>query len=965
MSSQTENQALVCEQCGAPLQGRERDNECLYCLLRAGIEPEGAEEGLEPNESGRRFYQHYEILTRPDGSRWELGHGAMGVTYKARDVNLDTLVALKIINARFSARPDARRRFLHEAQAAARLRHPNVASVFHFGTINTLPALEGAVTTAEENADAGDCFYAMEFVEGETLEARLRRRGPLTQVLALEIGLQVARALAAAERRGLVHRDLKPSNIMLVAEGDKTDAKGALGNVDEAWVKVIDFGLAKLGDKAEQPDAGFFGTAAFASPEQIQVREVDARSDVYSLGATLWYSLTGKVPFPDRSPNDKHDRGISAPLPIDQLVERGVPASVIALLETALAPNPDNRPRTAADFAQALQARLEDLTGVDRKAIRLPRSRAPGWTLAAGALGIAASLVGLAIVLSPASSAPEDKSIAVLPFRNLSNDPANEFFVEGIEEDILSRLVKIRDLKVISRLSSSRYPAGAQRDLPAIGRTLGVQHVLQGSLRREGNRVLLHAALIDTHDGHELWAGRYDRTMANAITLQGELASAIADALDATLSPQEKAEVQSEPTGNPGAYILYLRGRKFDNSPTFAVSDYEAAQALYSQAIALDPGFALAHARRGATLAYLYRFRGPSEELKTGAHAEISEALRLNPDLGEAHLAKGLSYYRIERDFDRALPELEIARRLLPNDTEAGSFIAYIHRRRGQWREARAGLERVLSRDPRNATYSEELYTTAYLLRDWPAAAQRIRQAEAINPSYSLFKVERALVDVWQNGNLGPLQEVFADLKTYGDPEGTLAWMRWDAAMLARDFETAQAAIDGFPFETLPSVYSGPVPKSYLEGCIDLAKDENVQAQSFFEIARPVMEAEMIAHPDNALRHARLGLLYAYMGRKADAIREGKRAMELKPVSRDAFDGPEQLANLALIYARVGDNDKAISMIEKLLRMPGGVFFYEGSMSLWELRLRWQWDPLRSDPRFQKILAGPEPPTVF
>ena len=961
MPSQTESQILICEQCGAPWQRRENENECLYCLLQAGIEPEGAEEGPPPNESGTRFYQHYEILTRPDGSRWELGRGAMGVTYKARDINLDTQVALKIINARFSARPDARRRFLREAQAAARLRHPNVASVFHFGTINTLPAFEGATTTAEENADAGDCFYAMEFIEGETLEARLRRSGPLAPVPALEIGLQVARALAAAERRGLVHRDLKPSNIMLAADGEG----GALGSADEAWVKVIDFGLAKLCDKTERPDAGFLGTVAFASPEQIQVREVDSRSDVYSLGATLWYSLTGKVPFPDRSPNDKHDPGASVPLPIVQLVERGVPASVIALLESALAPNPDDRPRTAGEFGQALQACLEDLTGVGRKAIRLPRSRVRRWALAAGGLGIAAGLIGLAIILSSAGSAPEDKSIAVLPFRNLSSDPANNFFVEGVEEDILSRLAKIHDLKVISRLSSSRYPADAQRDLAAIGRALGVRHVLQGSLRRGGNRVLLHVALIDTHDGHELWAERYDRTLANAITLQGELASAVADALDATLSPQEKVEMQFKPTGNPGAYVLYLRGRKFDNSPTFAVSDYEAAQALYSQAIALDPGFALAHARRGATLAYLYRFRGPSEELKNGAHAEISEALRLNPDLGEAHLAKGLSYYRIERDFDRALPELEIARRLLPNDTEAESFVAYIHRRRGQWREARAGLERVLSRDPRNATYAEELCTTAYLLRDWPAAAQGIRQAEAMNPSYSLFKVERALVDVWQNGNLGPLQEVFADLKTYGDPEGTLAWMRWDAAMLARDFETAQAAIDGFPFETLPSVYSAPVPKSYLEGCIALAKGENVRAQSFFETARPVMEAEMIAHPDNALRHARLGLLYAYMGRKADAIREGERAVELKPVSRDAFDGPEELGNLALIHARVGDNDEAISMIEKLLQMPGGVFFYEGSMSLWELRLRWQWDPLRSDPRFQKILAGPEPPTVY
>ena len=640
-----------------------------------GMATDEAEETSPPNEFGTHFYQHYEILARADGSPWELGRGAMGVTYKARDINLDTPVALKIINARFSARPDARRRFLHEAQAAARLRHPNVASVFHFGTINSLPVLGGAATTAEENAEAGDCFYAMEFVEGETLEARLRRNGPLTPILALEIGLQVARALAAAEQRGLVHRDLKPSNIMLAAEEEEAAVEGALQVANEAWVKVIDFGLVKLCDKAEQPHTSFFGTAAFASPEQIQVREVDARSDVYSLGATLWYSLIGKVPFPDRAPNDIDDPKKSAAPPVAQLTERGVPASVIALLASALAPNPNDRPRSAAAFGRALQNCLEDLTGVGRKVVRLPRSRTRRWALAGGGVGIAAGVIGLAVFLASAHFPPEDKSIAVLPFRNLSNDPANAFFVEGIEDDIISRLVKIRDLKVISRLSSSRYPAGLQRDLPGIGRSLGVRHVLQGSLRREGNRALLHVALIDTHDGHELWADRYDRTLANAITLQGELAGAIADALDATLTPREKVDVQAKPTGNTGAYVLYLRGRKFDNSPTFAVTDYEEAQALYSQAIALDPGFALAHARRSVTLAYLYRFRGPSEELKRDAHAEASEALRLNPELGEAHLANGLSYYRIERNFDRALPELELP----------AAFSLTIRRRRASW----------------------------------------------------------------------------------------------------------------------------------------------------------------------------------------------------------------------------------------------------------------------------------------
>src|SRR6478672_7133954 len=257
MPPEVNNEDLVCEQCGAPLQSRDGENECLNCLLTAGLQSGKPQTNSEPNEPDERFYQHYEILSRPDGTRWELGRGAMGVTYKARDVNLDTPVALKIINARFSSQPGARQRFLHEAQAAARLRHPNVASVFHFGAINTLPAGSDAVASPEEQAEAGDCFYAMEFIEGENLEARLRRCGPLAPEAALEIGVQVARALAAAEKRGLVHRDLKPSNIMLAVESEPSSTGRTPRNAGEAWVKVIDFGLAKLADKAEQATGKF------------------------------------------------------------------------------------------------------------------------------------------------------------------------------------------------------------------------------------------------------------------------------------------------------------------------------------------------------------------------------------------------------------------------------------------------------------------------------------------------------------------------------------------------------------------------------------------------------------------------------------------------------------------------------------------------------------------------------------
>ncbi len=900
-----------------------------------------------PNESNTRSYQHYEILSRADGSLWELGRGAMGITYKARDTNLDTPVALKVINSRFSTRPEARRRFLHEAQAAAQLRHPNVASVFHFGTHR--PAEDGG---------AGDCFYAMEFVEGESLEAKVRRTGPLSPVLALEMALQVARALAAAEQRGLVHRDLKPSNIMLATEEEEAaSAKASSEFHVGTWVKVIDFGLAKI-NQVEDASERFLGTVAFSSPEQKEAREVDARSDIYSLGITLWYSLTGKIPF-GRSLAQGSPRQEETPLPLNQLAERNVPGAIVTLLASMLAYNPSDRPRTAAELGASLHHCLTE-------SAKGPQARGRGrrWAVFAGGLSGMAALVAFLLYLAPALS--RDKSLAVLPFRNLSADPANAFLAEGVEDDILSRLVKIHGLKVISRLKSAQYRADTPRDLRAIGQTLGVRHLLEGSLRRDGDRVRLHVSLVDTHDGHEVWSEAYDRKLAEAISLQGGVANDIAEALNVTVSPEERQGLQAGSTRNPDAYLLYLQGRKLENSPTFAISSFEAANVLYSQAVTLDPGFALAHARLASTLSLLYRFRGPSEALKVRARTEVREALRLQPDLGEAHLANGLCYYRIERDFGRALPELEIAHRLLPSDGEAVSYAAFIDRRKGHWRESRARLAQAIELEPLNRTFEDELHATACLLRDWPAAAKHMDRAIVLSPAMPVLKGERALIDFWQSGNLAPLQKFFAGFTAYGDPEGAVAWSRWDCAMLSRNFSAARAAIDGFPFETLSAVLSGPIPKAYLEGCTWLAQGEKGKAQEAFDVARPAMEAESLAHPNDSLRHARLGLLCAYMGRKAEALREGERAVELTPVSNDAIDGHLWLCNLALIHARVGDADGAISMIGRLLTEPGCISpLYEGNISQWDLRLRWQWDPLRSDPRFQQIIAGPEPPTVF
>ncbi len=927
---------LTCDQCGTALTAGA--DGCPGCLLLGALD-EGAPPGPTP---GERQYQHYEILRRPDGTPWELGRGAMGVTYKARDTNLQVPVALKVIGADYSARPEARARFLREARAAARLRHPNVASVFHFGT--TEPTVGGA-----------QCFYAMEFVEGETLAQRVRRAGPLAPDLALAAAAQVVRALAAAERRGLVHRDLKPGNLMLT---DTAEPGGAAPDGDgEAWVKVIDFGLAKTvgaagadldPETAATRHGGFLGTPQFASPEQFAGGAVDARSDIFSLGVTLWYCLTGELPFDGQSLAEIHDRQRHRPLPLAQLADAGVSAPVAALLETMLAADPARRPASAAALAEALARCRAALAPIPAPAPVPPPARAdkPAPTRA--------------------TRPPAAKGIAVLPLESFSPHRDDAAFADGLQDDLLASLARIRTLRVIGRSSVRQYAPGAGRDLRAVGPALGVRYVVEGSVRRAGERVLVNVSVTDCRTGRQLWAERYDRTLADTITLQGELATDIARELRATLTPGERERVNAKPTGNADAYVAYLRGRELHTRPAMLLQDFEAAIGMYRRAIALDPGFALARAHLSQALSYLFLDVQPTAANKAGAHAEAEEALRLQPDLGEGHLARVLYLYFVEKNFAGALRQLDLAAPLLPNSLDVELVRGRIHRRQGRLREALTYFQRARALDGHSVAAAREVGITATNLRDWPLSVEGWERTIELMPDVPFFHVWRAYVDFWQRGDLTRMRAAAASLPANLDPDGAVSYLRWDAALLARDFDAAGRAVDGCPLEPLPPPCMGPpLEKCYLHACIALARGDTVRAAVLFEAARPGMEAEAAAHPLNASRHSALGLLYAYLGRKEDAVREGRRGVELMPESLSAYDGAVLASFLALIYARVGEAGPALDLIERLLRQPGPIQWYDASITHADLRTRWQWDPLRGLPRFEKIVHAPEPTTVY
>lgn len=599
----------------------------------------------------------------------------------------------------------------------------------------------------------------------------------------------------------------------------------------------------------------------------------------------------------------------------------------------------------------------------DADAIALPRARRHAWiyvVAVAAAVSIGLFFLGR-YTASNRIDVPElpQKSIAVLPFQNLSEDRANAYFADGVQNEILTNLAKIKDLWVISRTSVMQYKTGVPRNIREIGQQLGVVHLVEGSVQRSGNRVRVTAQLVDARSDTEQWAERYDRDLADVFAIQSEIAKAIADQLKAKLSPQEKASVEEIPTANPEAYVYYLRANQIERNPDTLLEDYKTAEGLFVQAIQLDRNFALAHARLGSIRAEIFHYYEPTESRRTGARTEAETALRLQPNLAEAHFALGQCIYWMDQDYERALEQFEFASRLAPSNGDARRLIAAIKRREGKWEEALEAYERVAELDPQNPNTVREVLFTNTSIRRWPEAARWGERMRAMAPASLVAKMQSGYVDFWWKGDTHLLKSLVDQVPAAIDPDGVVTGCRWDVAMLRRDYSAAKTVLQTSAANELSYTNAGTTPKILFEGCIYLAQGDWVNAQKAFELARPELEAAVKEAPASADRHAVLGWLYAFMGRKDDAISEGQRAVELKPESKDAVDGTLMNGCLALIYARVGENDRAIPLIERLLKIPGAVDSVDYSITVNDLKYRWEWDLLRKDPRFQKLISSP------
>jgi TolB-like protein/Flp pilus assembly protein TadD len=565
------------------------------------------------------------------------------------------------------------------------------------------------------------------------------------------------------------------------------------------------------------------------------------------------------------------------------------------------------------------------------------------------ATGVVVSAAAGFFLLPRASAHKIDKSIAVLPFQNLSDEKENAYFADGMQDDILTNLSKIGDLKVISRMSVMSYRGDGVRNAREIGKALGVATLLEGSVRRAGNRVRVSVQLINADTDEHIWAEDYDRDLTDVFAIQTDLAQKISSALQAKLSPSEKARLDRRPTQNPDAYLLFIQAHDYANRPDMFRDTSLKAEQLFEQAIKLDPNFGAAFAGLSMIESWAYHSFDPLPARREKARAAANEALRLQPDLPEGHLALGFSYYYGDRDYERALAEFEIAKRGLPNEAQAYMAIGAIQRRQGKWAESTANLEKAAELDPKNSSVLFNLGYNYMATRNFEAADKTFeRGVQAAPESFGSRALKGELAIMWK-GDVSVAEKELASVPPGFDPEGLVTLGRVGVLTLQRRFPEALQVVQQFRGETLIVRAGASCPAASLEGTLYLYLDDKVNAHSAFERARIIAERLVRESPDDAARHAQLGLILAGLGQKDAAIAEGKRAVELLPESQDAFDGPEVTAVLAQIYAWTGEHDQAFGLLDHLLVTPNGI-------TVPILKLDPVWDPLHKDSRFQALI---------
>jgi serine/threonine protein kinase len=934
----------VCAKCGAQILADAPESICTACLFENGLNLLVDEVGSSRCDdrtpqrgvptSGRN---PSELKTFADFGDYELleviGRGGQGVVYRARQKSLNRTVALKIIGLGHWAADAHLKRFRREAEAAASLDHSGIVPIYEVGERD------------------GSCYFSMKFIEGGQLdEVSNRESMPIRR--AVELIAKVARTVRYAHEHRILHRDIKPGNILLDQNGEP---------------HLTDFGLARLveSESTVTRTMEVLGTPSYMAPEQAVGNNaaISNATDVYGLGAVLYQLLTSHPPFAGGTTYETIKLLLDTEPRQPRLWNSKIDRDLSTICLKCLEKNPERRYSSALALAEDLERWLRHEPILARRTG--PFARGKKWVRRnpTSAL-LVASLVALAAAASWIIWKSEfierrlTTGIAVLPFENLSDEKEHAFFADGVQDDILTKLAKIADLKVISRTSVMQYRG--KQDVRQIGNVLRVSHVLEGTVRRSGGKLHVNAQLVDTRTNEDIWADEYDRNLNDVFAVETDVAQSIANRLRARVSAREKAAIEERPTKDLVAYDFYVRAIPLidwiSNSST-PEKDLSTAVDLLNQAVTRDPAFLLAYCRLAEAHDGIYFFTDADHTASRLALAKsaIDSAFRLKPESGDAHLALALHYYWGYFDYDHARAELALARQALPNNPKVFYITALIDRRQGRWPDSIRNFERASELDPQNVVLLTALAGAYFFVHAYDEADHAFARILAIKPNDSETQLSRAFVALIARADIGTFHAALEKIKT-DDPafaeNDRMKHAMFKLALSEHDFTTASRIAETLPKKDLGD--DAGLGRNFSKGLLAQMKGDATRARSAFTIARAEQEEAIRTGHDIAKLLCGLALIDAGLGRKEEALSEGRRAVELIPLAKDSLDGPIVLSYFAEICAWTGERDLAIQQLEKVMKTPL-------PMDYGDLRLNPIWNSLRGDPRFEKIVASLAP----
>jgi serine/threonine protein kinase/tetratricopeptide (TPR) repeat protein len=934
----------ICRKCGGNIFSDAPEGLCAKCVLKtalgavAGVDDPGRVDECLCDETNAAAPQSkkatraaevlgelgdYELLE-------EVGRGGQGVVFRARQKSLNRTVALKVISLGQWASKAHLKRFRLEAEAAARLEHPGIVPIHEVGERD------------------GSCYFSMKFVEGGQLD-EVARREPMPIRRAVELIAKVARTVHYAHEHGILHRDIKPGNILLDTKSEP---------------HLTDFGLARLVETESTVTRTLevLGTPSYMAPEQAVGNNpaVSSATDVYGLGAVLYQLLTGHPPFAGGTTYETIKLVLDTEPRQPRLLNPKIDRDLSTICLKCLEKDPKRRYSSALALAEDLERwlRYEPIlarrTGIFTRGRKWVRRNTTSALLAASLVALAAA-AGWIVWKSEfiPGKVGMTNGIAVLPFENLSEQKEDNAFADGIQDDILTKLARIADLKVISRTSVMEYRD--KRNVRQIGNDLRVSHVLEGSVRRTGTHLRLNAQLINARTDTHVWVEQYDRDLNDLFSIQTEIAQRVAERLNARITAAERLAIEENPTTDLVAFELCSRARNLFGI-TFQMADILQAIDLLNQAVARDSSFLKAYYLLARAHDQLYFFGLDHTPARLAmAEAAIQEALRIRPNAGESHVARAAHLYNGYLDYDGALAELEIAHRSLPNDSLIFHTMGLIQRRQGRWEESMRNFERAIELDPRNLITLRNIGDSYGIIRRYAEQKSKLDRMLTIAPNNLAVKANRASLEVDWKADTGPLHQLIDEIRATNPaamPKVADQWLY--CALAERDVNSAKDAVMAAganpPFTDDPVHFTRP----FVEGVIARMTNDEHTAQLAFTAARAEQEKTAHAPPDYGPAWCALGVIDAALGRKEEALSEGRRAVELLPVEKDAVYGMVMIKYLAMIAAWVGEKDLAFEQLALSARTPAGVTYGELKLMPW-------WDPLRGDPRFEKIVDSLAP----